>query len=138
MTADFLVDTNVWSELIKRSADHNVVSWYENSTSALFLSVITLHEFQFGLLRHPSPRMKKAGDKVIAGYKVMDVNSTIADMAAQLRAGLAAKGKELHLANSLIAATAKIHNFVLVTRNIKDFEGIEVTMLNPFNENSPE
>ena len=135
MTADFLVDTNVWSELIKRSAHHNVVSWYENSSSSLFLSVITLHEFQYGLLRHPSPLMKKAGEKVIAGYDVLDVNSAIANLAAQLRAGLAAKGQVLHLADSLIAATAKIHNFILVTRNTRDFEGIEVTLLNPFDEN---
>jgi toxin FitB len=42
------------------------------------------------------------------------------------------KGRKLPALDSLIAATAKYSDYTLVTRNEKDFDGIDITILNPF------
>jgi toxin FitB len=132
MSKDLLIDTNVWSELIRRVPNKGVIRWYESSSEALFLSVVTFHEFQFGLLSYPSALMLKVGEKLIAGYEILSVDAEISKVAAQLRAKLAEKGKILHLADALIAATSKVNKLTLVTRNTKDFEGTGVGILNPF------
>lgn len=45
------------------------------------------------------------------------------------------KGRKLPALDSLIAATVKYYDYTLVTRNEKDFEGIDITIFNPFKIN---
>ena len=49
-----------------------------------------------------------------------------------MRGVLAARGQVRHMADMLIAATAQIHALTLVTRNVRDFDGCGIAVLNPF------
>ena len=62
------------------------------------------------------------------------ITPEIAQLAGELRGGFRSQGITRSQADILIAATAKIHQLTLVTRNIWDFEGCEIALLNPFND----
>ena len=60
------------------------------------------------------------------------VNDQIASLAGRLRAEVQKKGKQLSLADGLIAATAAVTKSTLATRNVKDFEHCGIAIFNPF------
>jgi tRNA(fMet)-specific endonuclease VapC len=60
------------------------------------------------------------------------VTSDIARAAGEMRGRLRLQGITRSQADILIAATAQIHQLTLITRNIRDFEGCDIPLLNPF------
>lgn len=130
--AEFLVDTNVWSEFIKKNPESSVKRWYAEATQLLYISAITLHEFEYGLGRLDSPTRRKMGLRIISGCPVLDVNEEIARIAVQLRLRALKQGITIHLADALIGSTALHHDLTVVTRNVRDFEPIAVEVINPF------
>ncbi|MGF1675090.1 MAG: PIN domain-containing protein [Rivularia sp. (in: cyanobacteria)] len=64
--------------------------------------------------------------------QVIPISLEIAKDAGELRGYLKTQGKPRTQADILIAATAKIHQLTLVTRNTKDFEECDISILNPF------
>jgi hypothetical protein len=132
----FLLDTNVVSELRKRSPDPHVLAWYEGVQGAqLFLSVLTLGEIRIGVerARRKDPAQAIALDKWLTrlessyGDRVVPVDSATADVWARLTAA-----RPLPVIDGLLAATAAARNWTLVTRNTSDVERSGVRVLNPF------
>ena len=66
------------------------------------------------------------------GSRVLPVTQTIADRWGRLSGQRQMRGRPLSMADGLIAATALEHDLTLVTRNIKDFDGLDLTILNPW------
>lgn len=62
---------------------------------------------------------------------MLPITAAIAREAGELRGQLQTQGKPRTQADLLIGATAKIHQFTLVTRNARDFEGCGIVLLNP-------
>lgn len=132
----YLVDTNIVSELMRLVPDGAVLRWLDRSaqftTQPLALSAVTVDEIVFGLARRP----RKAGaaffDDFVAGSRVLDVTETVARRAGEMRGLLGARGRVRSQADMLIAATAQVHALTLVTRNVRDFDGCGIAVLNPF------
>jgi len=133
----FLLDTNVVSELLRPSPSPAVLRFL-NETDDLWLSVITLHELAFGLARVNDPRRQAKLEVFIAAMKtqfdgrILDLETSIAELAGRLRAFAATQGRALEPLDSLIAATAVTQGVVLATRNIKDFDCLEIALKNPW------
>jgi len=137
----YLLDANVLQEM--HPAGHaNVRTWLNGvDDNQLRLSVVTIHENRVGLERERLRREAKGKDasaivaKLAAldaladayGARLLPVDRAVADEWARL---LAAKGKNDR--DMALAATARVHNLVLVTRNIRDFAGRGVMVLDPF------
>jgi predicted nucleic acid-binding protein len=132
-----LVDTNVVSELMRARPSPRVLAWAEEQ-DAMTLSVVTLEEILVGLAHRPSLRMSRWFDDFVAARcELLSITPSIARRAGLLRGGLLRDGKSRTQADTFIAATAIEHNLALATRNLKDFEGCGVPLLNPFLARSP-
>ena len=135
MTLVYLLDTNVISELHRSRPHGAVVAWLQDiADDDLHLSAVTLGELQAGVeITREQDSVKAAEieawiDQVAQTWNVLSLDGRT----------LRTWGKLMHrqqdhlLADALIAATAIVHNLVVVTRNEKDFAGFGVRLFNPF------
>ncbi len=127
-----LVDTNVIGEIARPKPNAGVLAWAEGLTF-LALSAVTVEEISLGLAWRPQPRVREWFDEFLENQcDVLPITPAIAQRSGQLRGTLASRGSTRTQADMLIAATAQIHQMTLVTRNVRDFEGISIGLLNPF------
>lgn len=130
-----LVDTNIISELVHPKPDPGVLEWLagrQKVSSTLILSAITVDEICFGVRRRPTPRLTAWLDDFLRRHEILPVTVEIARRAGELRAELETHGSTRSQADMLIAATAQRHGLTIVTRNVRDFDGCGVGILNPF------
>lgn len=131
----YLVDTNVVSELTKRKPDAGALAWLATQRS-IMLSAITLDELTFGVLRAPAARRPALAwwlDALLAaGPTIVAIDAAVARLAGELRAAAAARGRIATQPDMLIAASARLGGHTLVTRNVRDFQGCGVRLLDPF------
>jgi len=133
----YLLDTNVISETRKRNYNPNVKSFFDTlDWENMYLSVITIGELCYGVEK--LPHNKKKHELMIWLYteipqwfedRIISYDTEVLIEWGKLRAKTK---RTLPVADSLIAASAIVHNMILVTGNVKDFEDIEgIKTLNP-------
>jgi toxin FitB len=132
----YLLDTNVVSEVRKRRADPGVVSWFASvRTTELYLSVLVIGEIRRGVerLRGRDADRAAAYEKWLIdlqeayGDRVVPVTAEIADVWGRIGAP-----DPLPEVDGVLAATAIVHGWTLVTRNTSDVARTGVRLLNPF------
>lgn len=133
----YLLDTNVISELRRPRPHGAVVAWLEGvADHDLHLSAVTLGELQAGveITREQDPekaaQIESWIDQVAQSWNVLPLDGRACRVWAKL---MHRRSDEL-LADALIAATAVSHHLVVVTRNVRDFAGLGVETLNPYEE----
>jgi len=134
----FLLDTNVVSELRKAGkADAQVRHWAAPvSPAALYLSVISVLELEIGILR--VERRDRAQGTLLRAWLEQRVLTAFEDRILPIDTAVARRCARLHVPDpssdrdALIAATALVHRMIVVTRNVADFEGTGVPLLNPW------
>jgi len=133
----YLLDTNIISELAKPSPHQNIVDFVIKQDKA-WLSIITVHELNYGLKLLPEGKRRSQLEASIENFIEQYANFIIpieyqeAHVAALLRADARKLGRPCHLADSLIAGTAKAHDLTVVTRNEKDFRDFGIGVINPW------
>lgn len=133
----YLLDTNVLSELRRKTPDAGVVAWMANRpASTLYLSVLTLGELRKGIegVADAKRRMVLMDwlETDLPGFfagRILAVDASVADRWGRL---LAVAGRPLPAIDSLLGATAVQHGLSMVTRNTRDFEGLGVDVINPW------
>jgi toxin FitB len=139
---NFLLDTNVLSEFARAGApDPQVDRWLKATPEeTLFASVLTFAEIRRGIeLLQPGKRrseLEQWQDDLIVSFdkRILPVNKPIADRWAVSSAQAQRKGLTVANIDGLIAATAIECDMVLVTRNVRDFIGLPLPLLNPWEE----
>ncbi len=138
MTA-FMLDTNVLSEIVRPRPMPKVEAFLAREGD-LWLSVIALHEFAYGLARvADATRRAKLGAwiesiKISFRGRIIDVDEPIAETAGLLRGSSASQGRSFAPLDSLIAATALLHSKTLATRDVKDFADLGMDLVNPWED----
>ncbi len=133
----YLLDTNVISEIMTTEPNQRVIDFLAQIKES-YLSVITLHELHYGLQLLPEgQRRNTIANKLqnlLTYYNdyIIPVNQAIALQAALLRADAKQEGRIVHLADALIASTARVNNWVVATRNTNDFIDSGVDIINPW------
>jgi toxin FitB len=140
MTLHYLLDTCVLSEFVRPKPETKVVGWL-NSVDAehLFLSVVTIGEIQFGISSRP-PSNRRTELEVWLNVslreqfaeRVLSLDSDTFTTWGQLMAERKQRGEPMGVMDSLITATALHHKMILVTRNVSDFQGSGLSILNPW------
>ena len=138
----FLLDTSVISELVKKNPHGPVIHWIsEQDESLLFLSIITIGELEKGIAKLPASARKSKLQTWVRrdlagrfGARVLPIDIQTATRWGALAGESEKRGKPLPVIDSLIAATALLHDLAVVTRNTEDFERCNVTCINPWDE----
>lgn len=134
---NYLLDTNVLSELVRKAPDAGVTQWLAaRPADSLCLSALTLGEIRKGVELAPDQirrqRLREWLDEELSvwfGGRILAVDAAVADCWGRL---LATAGRPLPSIDSLLAATAMHHDLVLVTRNVRDFEGLPIRVFSPW------
>ena len=133
----YLLDTVSLSQAVKRRPDPRYVEWFvRQDNQSLFVSVLTLGEVQKGIERQLNrdpghDRELEAwlvGARSVFAGRILDVTEAVALCWGEI----AARRPTPPVIDSLIAATALVHGFTVVTRNVRDFERAGVAVIDPF------
>jgi predicted nucleic acid-binding protein len=132
----YLLDTNVLRELGKTRPHQNVAAWLKTVDDAdLSISALSVREIAKGIAKLSRTKPDVANDLATTANAIFDsFDGRILPINRQVAAawGTALATHEKHIDDAGIAATASVHGLTLVTRNIKDFRGRGVELLDPF------
>jgi len=133
----WLIDANIISEVRKGPrCQPAVAAWWAGAEDRdLFLSALTLGEIRKGIegVRPRDPGRAAALEGWLAeilaafGPRVLGVGADVAEAWGRMPAL-----RSVPVIDALLAATARVHDLVLVTRNTADVEGLGARLLNPF------
>ena len=137
-----LLDTCVISELVSRRPNSKVVEFVDAlDMEDAFLSAITIGEIVKGIEKLPGSRRKTVlqtwlREDLLVRFdgNIVGLDTDVMIEWGRLTAKLEAAGKSMPAIDSLIAATALAKEMTLVTRNVVDFEGANVEIVNPWQE----
>jgi predicted nucleic acid-binding protein len=133
-----VADTNVLSEPLRRQPSPLVVEWLARNATELAVTTITIAELRFGVRRLPVGRRRQSLDAGIsemvtrAGQRILGFNIAAAERYAELRADREAAGISISVEDTMIAAICYVSDCAIATRNIDDFRGSGLTIINPF------
>lgn len=134
----FLLDTNVISETRKRIPHRSVIAWLQQRDhKELYISVLTIGELAKGIARR-----RKTDRNVAASLEhwLLGIEELFADRVIPIEPATARAWGELNadqnlaVIDSFLAATAKVYDLTLVTRNVKDIETTGVRYFNPWDQ----
>jgi toxin FitB len=135
----YLLDTCLVSELWKPTPNPGVVDWLEESSEEeLFMSVLSLGEIRRGVDRLPLGKKRERLSRDLVSLRsrvssrVLPIDGVVAERWGVIGAETARKGKQLHVVDGLIAATALVAGLTIVTRNVSDFAPTSVPIVDPW------
>jgi predicted nucleic acid-binding protein len=134
----YLVDTNVVSELVKKNPHEGVVAWLEGHAADLYLCAVTIEEMRFGALMLPKgkrrTKLEETIDQIVTAYgsRTFSFDARAAELCAQFHVKAVGCGRTPTIEDLMIGGICAVQDAVLVTRNVKDFDYMDIEVLNPF------
>ncbi len=136
----FLLDTNVLSEASKPQPNDAVRTWLHSvDEDMLFVSAITLAELRFGIERLPPGARRNSLELWLSeslierlGSRLLVVDSAIATEWGCLLARTEARGRRMNTMDCFLAATARVHQLIMVTRDTEHFSNVGCELFNPW------
>lgn len=134
-----VVDTNVISETIQPRPDHNVISWLaERPRADIAISIVSVAEIREGIVNTISAQREQLAYWVestmamLGSDQVLPLDDTILMDWLRLSRKLAQQQMTRQAPDLLLAATARVHDLTIATRNARDFTSTGVTVYNPW------
>ena len=136
-----VLDTNVLSVLIKDVPDELVESWLDRQADvSVWTTTITVFEIRYGLAIMPAGRrqsamlaaFERAIDESLEG-RILPLDRVGAEQAAMLMARRRAAGRPIDLRDTMIAGIVLAQRATLVTRNVRDFSDLGLSIIDPWN-----
>jgi predicted nucleic acid-binding protein len=136
----FLLDTNVVSEWVRPQPDRNVISWLaEVDEDRVFISVISFAEIRRGVEMLMAGRRRERLANWLAEElplrfeeRILDIDPRVAETWGVVMARGQKIGLTLGSMDAFVAATAEAHRLTLATRNVKDFQPLGISLLDPW------
>jgi predicted nucleic acid-binding protein len=138
----FLLDTNIVSEWVRPRPATGVISWLaEVDEDQAFLSVVTLAELRRGIARMARGRRRLQLDEwlrhelpVRFEERILPIDDRVAVIWGDVVSERETEGRPISVMDAFIAATARMYDLTLVTRNTSDFAGSVAAITNPWVE----
>lgn len=135
-----ILDTNVVSEVWRTQPDHAAMAWLDaQPADTLFLCAPVLAELSYGMARLPDGGRKKRFRAAIERLetdlyrgRVLPFDAEAARQYGAVAAHRSSIGRPMSQMDGLIAAIALCHGARLATRNVHDFDGLGLELINPF------
>lgn len=135
-----VLDTNVLSELLRLRPEPNVVEWLlGQARSRLFTTAISRGEMLLGVLVLPDGQRKRRLLQEVQAIFATDMTGRVlpydgdaADAHAKFVAARRAQGRPVATPDAMIAGIARSRGAMLATRNVRDFEGCGITLIDPW------
>ena len=133
----YLLDTNVISELTRDIPSPQILGFLAGRED-IWVSSILIHEIEYGLRILPQGRRRNRLSimqaNILASYaeRILPLNREGAEWAAEFRADARRNGRSIDLGDALMAGIARAYELTMVTRNVKDFGGMDLDILNPW------
>ena len=134
-----ILDTNVVSELMRSQPAPQVASWVrDRDRRELRTTAITLAEIRYGIARLPDGRRKQvlltAADDIFSAFadQVVPVDTAAAEHYAVIASSREQAGKPIAGFDALIAAVCRSQGATLATRNVSDFDGTGIEIIDPW------
>lgn len=136
-----LLDTNIISELMRAEPAQAVLDWFaQHEATDLYISAVTEAELRAGVAYLPEgqrrDRLQQAIDAMIEqdfNGRILPFDTTATRPYAQIAAARRAAGRPIAEADCQIAAIAASMGASVATRNVRDFDGCGVAVINPWN-----
>jgi toxin FitB len=136
----FLLDTNVPSELVRPQPEPRVKTWVAaQDLDTLFISAVSFGELRKGIILRSQGKRREELEvwietdlSILFSERILPVTRSIAERWGVLEGHRQLAGRPLNVPDGQIAATALEHDLTVVTRNVKDFAGLGVTIFNPW------
>ena len=137
-----VLDTNVVSETWRPKPEPTVLQWLDaQQPSTLYLTSVNLAELLVGIELLPAGRRRSGlerafGEQLMPLFagRVLGFDERAAHAFALVQTGAQAAGNSIAFADAAIAAMARVNGFMVATRNVRDFRGTGVEVLNPWAE----
>jgi predicted nucleic acid-binding protein len=136
----YLLDTNVLSETRKPKPDLGVIAFLQSASPlSVFISVLSIGELRKGIvskkIKDPDPNAASRLATWVEGLELSFADRILGIDAATARLWGDWSGQRPRpVVDTLLAATAVLHDLTLVTRNLRDIRGIPVKLLNPWQQ----
>ena len=136
----YLLDTNVLSETRKPKPDHGVIAFLQSAApSSVFISVLSIGELRKGIvskkIKDPDPNAASRLAAWVDGLEFSFADRILGIDAATAKLWGDWSGQRPRpVVDTLLAATAVLHELTLVTRNLRDVRGIPVKLHNPWQQ----
>ena len=135
-----LLDTNVVSELIRKAPDPTVEAWAANhALEELFFSAIGEAELRYGAAILPAGRRRVSLvsdiERMLSDAfdgRVLPFDSRAARAYADIAAMRRSAGRRVPPADCQIAAIARSRDMAVATRNVRDFDDVDIEIVNPW------
>jgi predicted nucleic acid-binding protein len=135
-----VLDTNVLSEVIRPAPEPAVLRWLAaQPTSSVFISAITEAELRYGVAVLPAGKRRSTLAAQIAGMievdfmgRILPFDSPATIAYAEIASSRRQAGRPIGQADAQIAAIARSRGAELATRNVTDFDGCGVEIVNPW------
>jgi predicted nucleic acid-binding protein len=137
---NYILDTNVISELVASEADQRVTAWIDSLDSeSVFLSVITIGELKKGIEMLPNSKLKSTletwlQEDLLVRFRdhILPLDISVLLTWGMLEASMEKQGNPLPAIDSLLAATTAQSGFTLATRNIAHFKPARISLIDPW------
>jgi toxin FitB len=135
-----ILDTNVVYEPLKPAPSQVVLDWLDRQApDTLYLTAVSLAELLAGIEALPQGRRRLDLEQAVTRQimplfegRILSFDAKAAGAFGKVRAGAQAVENSIGFADGAIAAIAAARGFALATRNVRDFRGAGVELINPW------
>lgn len=133
-----VIDTNVLSEPLRPRPSPRVLEWLSSVDDEVFLTSVTVGEILRGVRMLPEGRRRRellAGVDALVNrfhHRVLGYDLPAAERFALLDEARRRDGRVMSVEDGMIAAICLIHGARLATRNRRDFEGLDLEIVDPW------